>query len=46
MAILDRVIHHATRIEIDGPSFRDRESQALNKSRRAAARARPVATQP
>jgi DNA replication protein DnaC len=40
MAILDRVIHHATRIEIDGPSYRDRESQALNQSRRAAARAR------
>ena len=40
MAILDRVVHHAIRIEIDGPSYRDRESQALNQSRRAAARAK------
>lgn len=40
MAILDRMVHHATRIEIDGPSYRDRQSQALNQSRRDAARAR------
>ena len=43
MAILDRVVHHAIRIEIDGPSYRDRESQALNQSRRAAARAKATA---
>jgi DNA replication protein DnaC len=38
MAILDRMIHHATRIEIDGPSWRDKESQELNQRKRAAAR--------
>jgi len=37
MAILDRMIHHATRIEIDGPSWRDKESQELNQRKRAAA---------
>lgn len=46
MAILDRVVHHATRIEIDGPSYRDRQSQALNQSRRAAARAKPPKSAP
>jgi DNA replication protein DnaC len=34
MAILDRMIHRATRIEIDGPSWRDKESQELNARRR------------
>lgn len=40
MAILDRMIHHAIRIEIDGPSWRDKESQELNQRKRAAV-ARP-----
>ena len=40
MAILDRLIHHATRIEIEGPSWRDKESQELNQKRRASARKR------
>jgi len=40
MAILDRMVHHATRIEIDGPSYRDKVSQSLNQSRRVAARSR------
>jgi DNA replication protein DnaC len=40
MAILDRVIHHATRIEIEGPSWRDKESQKLNQERRASAKKR------
>lgn len=40
MAILDRMIHHATRIDIDGPSWRDKESQELNQRKRAAARKR------
>lgn len=33
----NRIVHHATRLHVDGPSYRDRESEALNKSRRAAA---------
>ncbi len=40
MAILDRLIHHATRIEIEGPSWRDKQSQELNQKRRAAAKGR------
>ena len=40
MAILDRMVHHATRIEIDGPSYRDKVSKSLNQSRRASARSR------
>ena len=43
MAILDRMVHHATRIEIDGPSYRDKVSQSLNQSRRASARSRKSA---
>ena len=46
MAILDRMIHHATRIEIDGPSWRDKESQELNQRKRAAARTRKGGTTP
>lgn len=40
MAILDRLVHHAVRIEIEGPSWRDKESQELNQQRRSAARGR------
>jgi len=43
MAILDRIVEHATRIEIEGPSYRDKQSQALNQQRRASARKREPA---
>jgi DNA replication protein DnaC len=43
MAILDRMIHRATRIEIEGPSWRDKESQELNEKRRTEARKRKTA---
>lgn len=46
MAILDRMIHHAIRIEIDGPSWRDKESQELNQKRRSSARARKTGAPP
>lgn len=46
MAILDRMIHHATRIEIDGPSWRDKESQELNQRKRAAVRTPTGGTAP
>jgi DNA replication protein DnaC len=46
MAILDRMIHRAVRIEIDGPSWRDKESQELNQKRRSNARARKPAAPP
>ena len=35
MAILDRMIQRATRMEIEGPSWRDKESKELNERRRA-----------
>jgi DNA replication protein DnaC len=34
MAILDRMIHRAIRIDIEGPSWRDKESKELNLRRR------------
>jgi DNA replication protein DnaC len=40
MAILDRMIHRATRIEVDGPSWRDKESQELNARRRSPSKPR------
>ena len=46
MAILDRMIHRATRIEIEGPSWRDKESQELNEKRRTEARKRKSAATP
>jgi DNA replication protein DnaC len=42
MAILDRLIHHATRIEIEGPSWRDKESKELNQKNRASATKRKL----
>lgn len=35
MAILDRLVEHATRMEVDGPSWRDDQSQKLNQKKRA-----------
>jgi len=35
MAILDRMIQRATRMEIEGPSWRDKESKELNERRRS-----------
>ena len=43
MAILDRIVHHATRLHVDGPSYRDRESEALNSSQRGDLRDPPHA---
>jgi len=40
MAILDRMIHRAIRIEIEGPSWRDKQSRELNDKRRVDARQR------
>ena len=40
MAILDRMIHRATRMEFEGPSWRDKESKELNERRRADAHKR------
>jgi DNA replication protein DnaC len=40
MAILDRMIHRATRMEFEGPSWRDKESKELNERRRAVAHKR------
>jgi DNA replication protein DnaC len=40
MAILDRMIQRATRMEIEGPSWRDKESKELNERRRADAHKR------
>jgi len=37
MAILDRMIQRATRMEVEGPSWRDKESKELNERHRAAA---------
>jgi DNA replication protein DnaC len=45
MATLDRMIHRATRIEIEGPSWRDKESQELDEKRDARKR-KPSATPP
>jgi DNA replication protein DnaC len=50
MATLDRMIHRATRMEIEGPSWRDKESKELNERRRSDAHKRKStpsrATQP
>jgi DNA replication protein DnaC len=35
MAVLDRMIHRATRMEVEGPSWRDKESKELNERRRS-----------
>ena len=43
MAILDRMIHRAIRIEIEGPSWRDKQSRELNAKRRVDARQRKPA---
>lgn len=40
MAILDRMIQRATRMEVEGPSWRDKESKELNERRRADAHKR------
>lgn len=40
MAILDRMIQRATRMEIEGPSWRDKESKELNERRRSDAHKR------
>jgi DNA replication protein DnaC len=40
MATLDRMIHRATRMEIEGPSWRDKESRELNERRRSDAHKR------
>ena len=40
MAILDRMIQRATRMEVEGPSWRDKESKELNQRRRADAHKR------
>ena len=47
MAVLDRMIQRATRMEIEGPSWRDKESKELNERRRADAHKRkPTAERP
>lgn len=48
MAILDRMIQRATRMEVEGPSWRDKESKELNERRRADAHKRksPVRATP
>lgn len=40
MAVLDRMIQRATRMEIEGPSWRDKESKELNERRRSDAHKR------
>jgi DNA replication protein DnaC len=51
MVVLDRMIQRATRMEIEGPSWRDKESKELNERRRSdahkrkSAAARPAPTQ-
>jgi DNA replication protein DnaC len=40
MAILDRMIQRATRMEIEGPSWRDKESKELNERHRSDAHKR------
>jgi DNA replication protein DnaC len=40
MAILDRMVQRAIRMEIEGPSWRDKESKELNERRRADAHKR------
>lgn len=44
MAILDRLVEHATRMQIDGPSYRDHQSEKLNQRKRAALRQERRAT--
>lgn len=46
MAILDRMIQRATRMEVEGPSWRDKESKALNARRRSDAHKRKPADSP
>jgi DNA replication protein DnaC len=48
MAILDRMIQRATRMEVEGPSWRDKESKELNERKRADAHKRksPSRAQP
>lgn len=46
MAILDRMIQRATRMEIEGPSWRDKESKELNERRRADAHKRKSPSRP
>jgi DNA replication protein DnaC len=43
MAVLDRMIQRATRMEIEGPSWRDKESKELNERRRSDAHKRKPA---
>jgi DNA replication protein DnaC len=44
MAVLDRMIQRATRMEIEGPSWRDKESKELNERHRSDAhKRRPAA---
>jgi hypothetical protein len=40
MAVLDRLIQRAARMEIEGPSWRDKESKELNERRRSDAHKR------
>jgi DNA replication protein DnaC len=43
MAVLDRMIQRATRMEIEGPSWRDKESKELNERHRSDAHKRKPA---
>ena len=46
MAILDRMVHRAIRMEVEGPSWRDKESRELNERRRADAHKRKSTPRP